>query len=575
MARAVTKATAPTKGRVPGQKSRLKPREYAPTGEPITIRVPHREPLYATYGQSTGDAEYVEAFAEAPIEWIEKNLWQYKGRWKGRPVRLFEWEKQILRHAFGWINPDGTRLTREVYVETPRKAGKSTLAAGVGLYLAHADGEGAPEVYFAAYDKDQARICYDMARYMTELSPDLAAVSDVYVSRHEIVLRENPGGTVRPLSRDMAKQFGLSTHGLIYDELMTQKSREMWDALTTSQGSREQPLRFAITTAGWDQLSICFEQHELTRQIAEGTTEDESFLGVIYGLEMDADWSDEENWLRANPSLGDPADGATVSIDYYRQKHREATNQPTAQNAFRTLFLSQWVGQAERFFEMGAWDACDAVDVDPPANQQAFGGLDLSATQDLTAFAVVNERSGLLEARLWAWLPEEGIRDREKRDRAPYRVWARDGWLTLTPGNTIDYDFVRAGIERAAELYDLQDVQYDRWNASHLVQDLEKDGIVKMVTVGQGFASMSSPMKATQKRLLEGGFAFGGNPLLRWCASNVAAAVDPAGNVKPDKSRSAHRIDPVVALIMAVDGWERRGRKRESIYARRRAAAAA
>jgi phage terminase large subunit-like protein len=356
----------------------------------------------------------------------------------------------------------------------------------------------------------------------------------------------------------------LNLHGLIFDELMTQKTPDMWDALTTSGASREQPLIFAISTAGWDQESVCFRQRELARQVAEGTIEAPGFLGVVYGAEMDADWTSEDVWRAANPSLGE-----TASIDFYRGQCARAQAMPTEQNGFRTLLLSQWVGQAERFIDMQCWDRCSAV---PDKTEAAFGGLDLSATQDLTAFAVL---AGGTDAYVWAFLPAEGIVDRERRDRVPYRQWAEQGSLTLTPGPVVDYSYVKRAVMDAAEAFALRHVAYDRWNSSQLVQELADEGI-EMFELGQGFASMSAPVKEMLRLIVEGKLRHGADPLLRWCASNVAARMDPAGNVKLDKDRSAHRIDPIQALAMAVDGWQRRGHEaeRRSIYQDRFARAA-
>jgi phage terminase large subunit-like protein len=224
------------------------------------------------------------------------------------------------------------------------------------------------------------------------------------------------------------------------------------------------------------------------------------------------------------------------------------------------LHLSQWVGQAKRFIDMGSWDACSAV---PRKREAAFGGLDLSATTDLTAFVVLAEGS---DVYCWAFLPADGIVERERRDRVPYRVWAQEGSLTLTPGRTVDYGAVKAAVLEAASVFDLRDVSFDPWNSSHLVLELEDEGI-EMLKVRQGFASMSSPCKEMLRLIVEGELRHGGDPLLRWCASNVAAKIDPSGNVKLDKERSAHGIDPIQALAIAVDGWLRRGGERkQSVY---------
>ena len=286
-------------------------------------------------------------------------------------------------------------------------------------------------------------------------------------------------------------------------------------------GSREQSLIFAISTAGWDQHSLCFGQRELARQVAGGSVEAPTFLGVVYGARMDADWTDEEVWRRANPSLGE-----TASIDFYREQAEQAEAIPGEQNRFRTLLLSPWVGQAERFLDMHAWDRCDAV---PARRAAAFGGLDLSATQDLTAFTVLAEGT---DVYCWAFLPADGIHERERRDRVSYRVWAEQGSLILTPGSVVDYSYVKRAVLEAAGLFDLRLIEFDRWNSSQLVIELENDG-VPMSEVGQGFASLSAPMKELQRLVTEGKLRHGGDPL--------------------------HRIDPIVALVMAVDGWQRFG----------------
>lgn len=549
--------------RVAGQRQRPKDVAQVPHRRGKRPTVAEVAPLFATYDAAKPPGAYFDAeAADRAVQWIERTLRHFKGRWAGAPFYLMAWQARLVRAVFGWLRSDGTRLYRSCYVEAPRKSGKSSLASAIALYLAYGDDEAAPEVAFAAYDRDQAGICYQGARHMLEQVSELHAATAIYNSRKEMQLRENPGGWLRALSRESAGQFGLNLHGLVFDELMTQRTAEMWEALTTSQASREQPLVFAISTAGWDQESVCFRQRELARQVAEGTVEAPGFLGVVYGAPMDADWTDEEVWKRANPSLGE-----TASIDFYREQCARAQAIPSEQNSFRTLLLSQWVGQQERFIDLQRWDRCSAV---PEGRGMAFGGLDLSATQDLTAFTVLADGT---DVYCWAFLPAEGIVERERRDRVPYRLWAQQGSLTLTPGAVIDYAHVKRAILEAAARFDLRHVAYDRWNSSQLVQELADEG-VEMFEMGQGFASMSAPVKEMSRLIVEGKLRHGGDPLLRWCASNAAAVVDSAGNVKLDKSRSAHRIDPIQALAMAVDGWQRRGHiaPMVSVYEQRYAA---
>lgn len=545
-----------------------RPKEFVPAKrlEMPPPTVPLIEPLYHTLDQPRPEGSYYdEAAAERAVQFIEARR-HFKGRWAGSRFWLFEWQaKYVIRPIFGWKRADGTRLYRLVYVEAPRKCGKTSLAANIALKLAHDDNEAAPEVYFAAYDRDQAALCFNTARYIVERDPELSPATVVYNSRQEMKLRENSGGFMKVVSKESGKLFGINLHAAIFDELFTQKTRDLWDALTTSEGSRDQSLIFAISTAGWDQLSVCYEQHELTRQISEGVVQDESFLGVVFGAPMDADWTTEEVWKQANPSLGEKSQGATVDIEYYRRKYTKAANQPTEQNAFRTLLLSQWVGQAERMIDMEAWDAC-ARSTEEGIGMKAFGGLDLSATTDLTSFVVVAGRDEPEFIFPYCFLPKDGIAEREKQDRVPYREWANMGALTLTPGKTVDYEAVKAAIADAALKFDLVDVGFDKWNATHLTAELEDDGLT-MWQVGQGILAMSPPTKELLRLVVERKFAHGGHPVMRWCASNVAPRRDHADNLKIDKERSAHRVDPMVALVMALDGWMRRGLpKRVSIY---------
>lgn len=559
-------------GRPIGSKSRRRRPTNAPEARPGK-RSGKRAiaPLIHTFDAPKPEGAYFDkAAANRAVRWIEKHCRQAKGRWAGEPLLLMAWQARIIREIFGWMTAEGVRLINDVYLEVPRKAGKSTLCSAVGLYLALGDGEPGPEVYFAAFDKDQAKVCYKAAQRMVEASETLFDQVLIYESSSTMELAENAGGEIKALSAESAKQYGLNVHGLIFDELMTQKNRVLWDALTTAEGAREQPLLFAISTAGWETESVCFEQRRRAEDVMNGVTEDPNFLGVVYGAPIDdenddpIDWTSEEVWLAANPSLG-----VTVSLDYYRRKCRKALNNPAEQNTFRTLYLSQWVGQEHRVVSMTDYERCAAEEPEPLTGV-AFGGLDLSATTDLTALVAVSERDGKLDVHLRAWVPEQGLHERERRDRVPYRSWADQGFITLIPGPVIDQDYIKPAVLEWHAAADLRDVGYDPWNSSQLVIDLEGEG-VEMVKLRQGFASLSAPMKETLKLVVDGKLRIGHNPVMRWAFNNVAARRDPNGNIAPDKSRSAGRIDPFVALIEAVDGWMRRGReqKRESVYARR------
>lgn len=521
------------------------------------------EPLFHTYNQTKPDGAYFdEAAAVHAIQFIQK-LRHFKGRtFAGRPFILLDWQLRIITEVFGWKRPDGTRLYREVYIEAARKCGKTTLAAAVGLYLAFEDQEPGAEVYFAAYDKDQAGICYSTARIFAENLPELRDQSVFYNSTKQVLIPTNPGAVIKVLSKESSKQYGLNLHGLIFDELMTQKTREMWEALTTSTGSREQPLIFSISTAGWNRESVCYEQHQRVRNVHDGASSDPYFFGAIFTSQDDVPWDSEEAWKAGNPSLG-----SSVKLSVYQEACAKAKNNPPEQNSFITLLVNRWVGQQSRFLPMSDWDAC----TDEPAIESGavvFGGLDLSATTDLSAFVVCSPGKPV-KLRAWLFMPSDNLRERGLRDKAPYDVWVREGLITLTPGNVIDYDFIKAVILQAAEEYTLKEVVFDPYNATQFVLDLEKEGITTR-PLRQGVQSISAPAKELLRLTMQHQIAHGGNPVLRWMADHCAVKADEKGNIQLDKHASTSRIDAIAASVMALDSVMRYDSKpKVSVYDRR------
>lgn len=511
--------------------------------------------------------------ADWAIEFFDTYLHHTQGPLAGEAFHLAPEQEWVTREAFGWMRADGRRLVRTVYVEEPRAMGKSQWGAGIAGKLLCADGESDPEIVGAAVDRKQARIILNRLKAMMRMSPELSKRATPLRGEIRYTSKTGGEGWYEATSSDVASAWGGAPHGVIFDEVHAQKSRELWDALITGTGKRRQPMVWAFTTAGWDHESLCWELHEYTRQGAEGSLDDPSFLGVVWAAPEDADWTLPETWRMANPLLeaeagtGLAASGAraAVSLDFLERECERAKAIPAFSNTFRTMYLSQWVGQETRFIPMDMWDLCG----EPvrPGKRAAFGGLDLASTTDLAAYAVVSLRDDKVEVDLRVFAPADGLRERVQRDRVPYDVWAREGLLTLTPGRTIRQEAIRQAVLESAGTYDLKDVGYDPWNASELVVDLESDG-VQMVQLRQGFSSMSAPTKELLRLVLDQKLRHGGHPILRWMVDNTAPQTDAAGNVKPDKSRSTGRIDGLVASVMAVDGLMRRGRaaKRRSVY---------
>jgi phage terminase large subunit-like protein len=488
------------------------------------------------------------AAADRALFFIE-HLCHSTGQWAGKPFTLMPWQRdRIIRPLFGTLNPDGTRQYRTCYVEVPRKNGKTELGAGVALYLLFADNEPGAQVYSAAGDRAQASLVYNAATPMVRQAPALAKRARIIDSTKRVAVYET-NSYYQVLSAEAYSKHGINAHGILFDELHTQPDRELWDVLTTSVGSRRQPLVFIMTTAGVDRNSICWEIHDYACKVRDGVIEDPTFLPVIYAAPDDADWTDEAVWHAANPALGE-----FRSIDEMSQMCARAKETPALEMTFRRLYLNQWVNSVERWMPLDKWDACDAApDLDELAHQPCYAGLDLSSTTDLTALSLVFPRpEGFYDILMHFWIPKETMLERERRDRVPYTAWVKKGLITATEGNVIDYSFILKRLDDLRAKYDLREIAFDRWGATMLSQAMIDAGYT-VVPFGQGFASMSPPTKELMNLVLNKKIRHGGNPVLRWNIDNLVVRTDPAGNMKPDKEKATNKIDGAVAMIMGLD----------------------
>lgn len=474
-----------------------------------------------------------------------------KGEWAGCEFRLEPWQQFLIGSVFGWLREDGLRRFRIAYVEVPRKNGKTQLAAGVGLYLLIADGEPGAEVYAAATKRDQARIVWDEAARMVRASPALAKRIKVLPGKGNMHIPAT-AAKFEPLGADADSLDGLNIHGAIVDELHAHKSRDLWDVLETATGARRQPLVFAITTAGVDQNSICYEMHDYSTKVLSGAVQDDTLFAFIAAMDDEDDWESPATWRKANPNLG-----ISVKEDDLRRKAQKAREMPSALNAFLRLHLNKWTQQVERAIDLDVWDEQAGLVVEENlVGRTCFGGLDLSAVSDMTAWVLVFPHDDDPETIdvLWRfWVPEARLKDNSNRYRHQYQAWAREGWLKTTPGDAIDYSFVKAQILQDAQRFRLVDLAVDRlFQAHQLATELAEEGLT-VVGMGQGFTSMAAPMAEFFRRLLARKIRHGGHPVARWMADAAVVRQDPAGNMKFDKANSQARIDGLVALVMALD----------------------
>lgn len=493
------------------------------------------------------------AAARAVIAFYPLVLRHSKGRWSRSPIWLEPWQQFALWSVFGWKRADGLRRFRSVYLEVARKNGKSTLAAGVGLYLMHADGEPGAEVYTAATKVEQARIVHQESIRMVKQSPLLSAELGVLKNN---IHSEATFSKYEPVGSNSETLDGLNVHGALIDELHAHPDGDLYNVLETGTGSRDQPLIFVITTAGFDGHSFCKQQHDYAERVLDGTLDDDSLFALIYTLDRDGDeleaWDDESNWIKANPNLG-----ISKYLETMRDKARKARAQPGQLNTFLTKELNVWTSARERAIAPEQWQRCDGgpVDEDALAGRRCWLGVDLSSTTDITAAVYVFEPDdgGVRPVLFRFFMPADNVRERVRRDRVRYDAWARDGYMQLTPGNVIDDAWIQAQIETDLERFDVQEIAFDPWNATWLSNQLQAGGLgsAELIAFRQGYQSMSPAVQKLEAAIGRADFNHGGNPVAAWMSSNLTWAVDPAGNKKPDKSKSTEKIDGMVALIMA------------------------
>jgi phage terminase large subunit-like protein len=482
------------------------------------------------------------------IDFVHQFCRQSKGRWAGQQLVLLPWQVDYLMRLFGWKNANGTRRFKRSYLEVGKKNGKTTLCSALAIFLVLADCEGAPEVYVNAVDREQASILYEEASRMVKASPELSKRLMVIDSKKRLIDPIGNGKFVAN-SADVASKDGINASAIIFDELHRQKTREMWDIFEYAGASREQPLTISITTAGESQDGVWWEQRDYSEKVNSGVIPDISHLGVVYrALETD-DIDDPATWRKANPSLG-----VTISAEDFKRELQEAKEVPVKLSNLLRLRLNIVTRGDTAFCSLQQWDACRDVPIFAEG-EPVFGGLDLSTLDDLTALAVIGgDADSGVDVEMYFWLPEDNIVELEKRHQVPYRHWADRGLITLTPGNVIDYSFIRSQINAIAQERGLQKLMVDPWNATKLALELKEQDGLPVEYIRQGYLSLTGPTKELLRLILSRQIRHGGNPILRWHASNAVAEQDAAGNIKLSKKKSARKIDGMSALVNALAG---------------------
>ena len=495
---------------------------------------------------------YDPVLARRVVTWFRAHLRYSRAEWYGRPFELLPWQEAVICRLFATVNGQGRRQYRTVFLGIPKKNGKTELGAGVALRVLCADGQHRPEVYGVASNVSQAVICFNCARGMVDQDVGLRSRIIARKSTYRLSHRRN-GGEYRVLSADHRGKQGYSPSAVIFDELHEQRGRELWDALTSEEATsaRLNPVIWVMTTAGEDKNSMCFDEWTRALEVQNGTREDPSLLPAIWAAPDDADWRDRRVWQGVNPSWGH-----TIRPDSVERSFARAEEAPHHERTFRQWRLNQWVDTIiNRWLPMAKWDLCGgAVD---HGDRPTFGGLDLGQVADLSAMVRVSldPVRDELHASLRVWMCEASLKRRAKRDNSPYVKWADAGLITLTDGEVTDLDTVEADVLAEHEAAPFAGFGVDMHMAAQMAGHLEA-AKVPLVDVKQTAPAQTEALRELYTRVANRKMRQGGNPLFRWAARN--AVVRKSGDLmKLDKDKAPDRIDPISALVNAIDRFIR------------------
>lgn len=511
-----------------------------------------------------------EEAADLAVDFFPVFLRHYQGDLAGTPLYLEPWEQFIVANIYGWKRKaDGLRRFRKAYISVARKNGKSALAVGIGLKGLLLDGEGGPRVVCAATKRAQARIIWDIAALTIEQNPELVKQFGVNIAKSINATRISIVGTAAdfiPLGQDSKTEDGHNIHVGIVDEYHEHPDDNMVGVIRTAMGARSQPLLFIITTAGFDIQSPAFEEEEYLQHILDGTIEDDSYFGLVYTLDEGDRWWDQDVWIKSNPNL---------DVGKFREQIsdlvKEAGHRPSVLQHLKVKELNIWTQTAEIWIQHTDWDqVCNPFEV--PEHTPFWVGVDLSRTIDTTSYARCYLIDGAFHLDVSVFLPEHDIEDREQRERVPWREWAIAGYVTLTPGRTVDYDYIQTQVLEDAKLHDMRELAYDPYNSSQFVSNLEKEGLEdKLVEFSQSWKFISPAAKEFETKVLNKRICVRPNPCIAWMIGCTEVKTDANGNIRPVKpttAKTTKHIDGVIAMIMALDRAVRH-QDDESVYEHR------
>lgn len=448
---------------------------------------------------------------------------------------------------------DGHRKHSSGMLFVARKAGKSTFMGVLLLYYLFVDKAKGKQLYCVSNETQQAMLVFNAAKNILVQNKTLAKKSDIWKATKTIESnRDNFSNFIKVLSGNADTADGKSSDLIIFDELHQAKSSDMFHAMAESMAAKPNAQMMIISTAGYNQQGVMKQKYDYAKQVRDGVIIDDSFYSMIFELDEGDDWQDERNWYKSNPTLGLPYG---VSLEFLRSQFIKAQYSGVDEVSFKTKHLNMWTNSAVTWIKQEQWESSFnyVTNEDDLEEKECFAGLDLASTTDIAAFVLLFPKdNGEYDVLCRFWIPEDNMRERSRRDKVPYDSWVREGYITATDGNVIDYAFIEHQIKQDCERFDVKELAYDRWNASSIVTRLDEDGVSDLIPFGQGFASMSAPTKEIETLVLQKKLNHGNNPVLTWMMSNVALKRDPADNIKIDKAKSSEKVDGMVALAMAM-----------------------
>lgn len=485
---------------------------------------------------------------ERPIKFFEQILKYPTGSKAGKPFKLEKFQKEFIRETNGWVfRSNGQLKHRSNYFEVPKGNGKSPLMAGMAIYSSCAEGLKNGEIYILAGDRKQAKIMLSDCKNMINSSPALVGKFDI---QKDIIIHKKSGTFIEALSSEAKTKHGPRPDRIFFDELHVQPNRELYDTMTKALFKKKNSQCYMITTAG---VVNTFAEtiHDYAVNVLKGVLTNEAWCVRIYAADLEDKPFTVKTWKKANPGYG-----TIINPIDFKIFATTAKQMPSEENSFRRLHLNQWLGSSIAWIPIEEWDRCNQSEItlNSLEGRRCWGGLDLASVRDTCSLSLVFEpedENGILDIYILFWVPKTTVVNRTEKENINYASWVKEGLIKTTPGDAVDYGFIFNEIIKLNDLFDIESIAYDRKFAASLIIPLEENDI-ECTPFGQGMYSMSFPTKELEKMIVNKKINHGGNPVLRWQASNAHTETDAADNIKLNKKKSKDKIDGVVATVMAV-----------------------